>query len=175
MTNIFKDVGLGEDPGWKPKPGEPLTSVRLLFMAFCMAILGMAVVAAVILREEAANSAPAWQSLAAIAAFGCASLAAQSYLPPALDGTSKKSLAVSYRIRFFLRLALSEAVAMAAFVLSIAWGPWWAFYVGAALTLIGFARLAPTRHHLQQDQDQLSLAGCDLSLVEALRTPTASS
>ncbi len=173
MTNIYRDVGLGEDPGWRPKPGDSLTSLRFLFVAFCMAILGMGIVAAFILRDEAASDAPAWQSIAVITAFGCASLAAQAFLPRPLDGSAITSLAASYRARFFLRLAMSEAVALAAFALSIAWGPWWAFYVGAAFTLTGFARLAPTRRHLQQDQDQLSLAGCDLSLTEALRTPAS--
>lgn len=138
-----------------------------------MAIFGMGIVAAFVLRDEPKSSTPAWQSIAVIAAIGCGSLAAQAFLPRPLNGTSMKSLAASYRARFFLRLAMSEAVALAAFALSIAWGPWWAFYVGAAFTLAGFARLAPTRRHLQQDQDQLSLAGCDLSLTEALRTPAS--
>jgi len=138
-----------------------------------MAIVGIGVVAAFVLREPAENSAPAWQSIAAIAALGCASLATQPLISRPLDCTSAKTLAVSYRARFFVRLATSEVVALAAFVLGAVWGPWWVFFVGAAFTLVGFARLAPTQRNLQHDQDRLSLGGCTLSVIAALRTRSA--
>lgn len=142
-----------------------------MFLVFCQAIVGVGVVAAIV-KDEAGDSGQLGRSLGVVVAAGAISIAAQHFISPALDGTSTKNLASSYRARFFVRMALSEFVALGAFALGMAWGPWWLYYVGAAFTLIGFYRAAPTRTHLQADQDRLSLAGCDLSLMEALRTPT---
>lgn len=116
---------------------------------------------------------PAWQSIAVVAALGCSSLVSQPLISRPLDCASAETLAVSYRARFFVRLATSEVVALAAFVLGATWGPWWVFFLGAAFTLVGFARLAPTQRNLQHDQDCLSLNGCTLSVIAALRTRSA--
>ncbi|MCE9623611.1 MAG: hypothetical protein K8R99_14835 [Actinomycetia bacterium] len=169
MTDIFKDKGLGEDPGWGRENSDPLVVLRYLFISFCLAVLGMGVVV-VFLGDTSEGSAPRWLSLVATVAVGCMSLVAQALIPRPLDCASLKSLAMSYRARFFLRLAMSEVVGLAAFAMGIALGPWWVYYLGAAFTLAGFARLAPTARHIQQDQDRLSLNGCQLSLTEALRT-----
>lgn len=112
-------------------------------------------------------------SLAVIAAAGFSSLTAPLLIRRELDATSLRTLALSYRSRFMLRLAFAEVVMLVGFAASKVWGPWWVVFIGAAITVVGFIRLAPTARHLQQDQDRLSLSGCQLSLTEALRTPAA--
>jgi len=168
-SDILQNAGLGEDPGWQNPSNDPLVLLRRLFLAFCIAVVGVGVVAMVV-GDVAKDSASPTRPIAIIAAIGCASLAIQPFVRRTLDCTSNKTLAVSYRERFFLRVALSEAVALAACAMSLSWGPRWVFFVGAAFTVVGFWRLAPTRRHLQQDQDRLSLSGCLLSLVAALRS-----
>lgn len=85
-----------------------------------------------------------------------------------------RSLKSSYTTRFFLRLAFSDAAALVGFMLDIAMGPWWVYFVGAGFAAVGLSQLSPTRRHLAQDQDELALHGCTRSLTEALRrsTPT---
>jgi hypothetical protein len=122
-------------------------------------------------HDHTDESSSAGLSLAVIAAVGCASLAGHTFVRRTLNCASLRTLALSYRSRFLLRLAIAETGMWIAFFVSRVSGPWWVFYVGAVFTIIGFYRTAPTRRHLQQDQDQLSLSGCQLFLTEALRTP----
>lgn len=193
MTDISKDKGLDEDPGWRgawiPRPqnvllgvkvsnavvqrsADSLKALRYIFVSFVWAVVGIGVVVAV-LGDLTKEPDFAQRSIAVVVAAGLASLLAQRLFLRPLDCTSAKTLADTYRQRFFKRLAYSESVALIAFVMDIVWGPWWVYYVGAAFTLVGFANLAPTLRHLQLDQDQLSLTGCELSLTAALRTPTS--
>lgn len=83
---------------------------------------------------------------------------------PPLNCSSPETLLGSYRIRFFLRLAFAEAAALVGFVAVILTGEWWLYLLGAAFTLIGFVRLAPTEKRLLQDQETLNSQGCGLSL-----------
>jgi F0F1-type ATP synthase membrane subunit c/vacuolar-type H+-ATPase subunit K len=152
---------------------DPLVTLRYLIATFAWAILLIGVVVAILGDMTSVVVFSPGLSIAVVVAIGLASLAAQKFAQPTLDCTSVKALAESYRKRFFLRVALSEAVALLSFVLGIVRGPWWIFYIGAALTLVLFWRLAPTRSNLRRDQDQLELSGCNLSLTAALRTPSA--
>ena len=169
--DILENVGLDEDPGWGFRSGGLLGMLRRLTIAFAFAILLMGSFIQT-LGELTEKPGPTIRSVAVVVAFGCNSLVTQRFLGSALDGTTTRTFADSYRTRFFLRIAFSESVALVAFVVYIVWGPTWIYFIGAGFTLIGFWRLAPTRQHLQQDQDRLSLAGCQLSLIEALSTPT---
>jgi hypothetical protein len=47
---------------------------------------------------------------------------------------------------------------------------YWAF---VPFALLGNVRAAPTRRNLAADQEKLRNGGCSLSLIRALRTPTA--
>ncbi len=163
--------GLGLRPPVK-QGSDQLITLRYLIATFAWAIVAIGVVVT-ILGDVTKDSASPGLSIAGIVAAGLASLASHAFVRPTLDCTSTKALADSYRTRFFLRVAFSESVALLAFALGITWGPWWIYYVGAPFTFVGFTRLAPTRRNLQQDQDRLSLSGCNLSLTAALRTPSA--
>jgi len=171
-TDILKDVGLGEDPGWRSRSGDLLVNLRRLMIVFVSAIVLIGVVV-VTLGDQANTPGPTVRSIAVVVAAGVSSLVMQAFVRPMLDCASARTLATSYRERFFLRLALSESTALIAFVVYMVWGPTWVYFIGAAFTLVGFWRLAPTRRSLQRDQDQLSLNGCQLSLVAALRTPAS--
>ena len=172
MRDILKDAEFSEDPGWRFRSGGLLGALRRLTIIFAVAI---AMIGKVVwtLGELAETPGSTFRSVAVVVAVGCNSLAIQQFFRPGLDGTSMQTLVVSYRTRYFLRLAFSETVALIAFVVYIAWGPQWVYPIGAAFTFLGFWRLAPTKRHLQQDQDRLSLSGCQLSLTEALRSEPA--
>ena len=152
---------------------DPLLELRLVLLTFVAAIFSIGVVA-FFLGNMSEGAESTGLSVAIVVAVGCTSLLAQRVVPRPLDCTSLESLASSYRTRFFLRLAISEAAALAGFCLDVALGPWWVYFVGAGFALIGFSQLAPTVRHLIQDQDSLSLNGCPRSLVEALRLPPIS-
>ena len=149
---------------------DPLIELRSLFLTFVAAIFLIGVVAS-ILGDINKGSEQTGVSVAIAIAFGCASLLAQRVVPRPLDCTSLESLAASYRTRFFLRLALSDSAALVGFMLDIALGPWWVYFVGAGFTFVGFAQLAPTVRHFVEDQESLSLRGCHRSLIAALRMP----
>jgi hypothetical protein len=152
---------------------DPLLDLRFVFLTFVAAIFSIGVVA-FFLGNMSGRPDRTGLSVAIVVAVGCTSLLAQRVVPRPLDCTSLESLASSYRTRFFLRIAISDAAALVAFCVDIALGPWWVYFVGAGFALIGFSQLAPTAGHLTLDQDSLSLKGCTLSLVDALRMQPAS-
>ena len=172
VRDILENAGLDEDPGWRSGSGNLLVSLRRLFISFPIAIV--AIGAVVVILGDAKTPGPTARSIGVVVAVGVTSLVAQAFVQRTLDVTSPATLAESYRKRFFLRLALSDAVALIAFVVFISWGPQWVYAIGAAFTFIGFARMAPTRSNLQREQDRLSLSGNQVSLTEALSSQSAS-
>jgi hypothetical protein len=85
--------------------------------------------------------------------------------------TDDVALAGSYRTRFFVRVAFAETAALFGFVGFFIASVWWVYPAGAAITLIGFARAAPTRAKLRRDQERLNEQSCFRSLVTALCGP----
>ena len=111
--------------------------------------------------------------LAVLVVLAVATTALERKAERPLDCSSLTSLASSYRTRFFLRVAFAETVALFGFVFAFIGGTIWIYYAGAAFTLIRFwTAIAPTRSALAQDQAQLSVEGCTLSLMAALRSGT---
>jgi hypothetical protein len=90
-----------------------------------------------------------------------------------LNCTSPTTLVGSYRSRFFVRLAFSEFSMLLGFVLVFIAANPLPYFVGATLTALGFAWLAPTKANLARDQKQLVTAGCGIDLVSALRGSAA--
>lgn len=66
---------------------------------------------------------------------------------------------------------MAEAAALVGFVAAVVLGPVWVYLVGLAFALVGFARLAPTRRHIELDQQRLAGGGCHRSLLGALMRP----
>lgn len=182
---------MSDDPGWKDTwKGVPLafvpqlalirakrtsgangvnglTALRTVFVSFCGALVLVGLVVQM-LGDRIGVEPPTAATVAIVVALGCASLVVVKLWSRSLDGTSDATLSSGYRVRFFVRMAVSEAVALSSFALSIALGPWWLYYVSLPFAFAGFWMNAPTRAHLAQDQDELSLAGCQRSLVDAL-------
>jgi hypothetical protein len=80
-------------------------------------------------------------------------------------------LAVFYRGRMFLRIALANSPALFAFVGAFTFRGSWIYYAGLLISLPALLHAAPTRSALVRDQDELTARGCPLSLVAALRQP----
>jgi hypothetical protein len=86
-----------------------------------------------------------------------------------LDCSSPRALAVSYRTRFFLRVAFAVSPALCAFCIAYIGAPIWTYYATLAFSLFQLATaVLPTRASLARDQAKLDSAGCHLSLVDAL-------
>ena len=150
------------------RDGDALVMLRQLWLTFLSAIILFGVV--VVFVVPGATERPAAPWAVAIVIGGLVSLAATWAIGRRrLQCQGESELATSYRTRFFLRMAVSESVALFAFVACFLAGHWWLYWIGAAFTLVGFWWNAPTRAHLLADQEELALAGCGQSLMRALR------
>ena len=180
---------MDRDPGWKlsPLPFVPIIGPRLharrlarsgangivltrqLFTSFVAAVLLFAVVllsGAVPDREESANVTP-W--VLGVGAVGVAALVATRHIARrSLDCSTATTLAASYRTRFFLGIAVSESVAMLGFVGAFVAPGSVVYLVGGAISLVGFSFMAPTRRHLEREDEELRGRGCAISLYDAL-------
>lgn len=187
-----QDVMMNQDPGWDLSPRSLLGSLtpframrsrhaagdtvlavlRNLFVSFCVAIVLISVTV-IILGDLVEEDEPVGLSVVIVAGVGLASLIAGRSFRRHLDGSADAALVTSYRNRFFLRLAVSEAAALAAFVVAISLGPWWVYFIGVLFTIVGFAHLAPTQRNLERDQNDLRAKGCHRSLMQALNSASA--
>lgn len=145
-----------------------LTVLRQLFLSFSSALVLITVVAVILSTSIGHVDPPTSVSMTIVIVVGLASLIAGRRARRELDCRTDRTLADSYRQRFFLRLAFAESAALIGFAISIAIGPWWAYFVALAFTVAGFARLAPTRRNLTLDQQHLGANGCHRSLADAL-------
>lgn len=147
---------------------DGLVVLRSLFLSFATAIVLIAGVV-LLIGDVTTGTVRTALGVGIVLVMAGVSFAAQAIAMRTLDGSSDQALGESYRTRFFLRIALSEAIGLVGFVVGLAVGPWWAYFLAAALSLASLSRVAPTRAHLASDQDALSLAGCTRSLVDVLR------
>jgi F0F1-type ATP synthase membrane subunit c/vacuolar-type H+-ATPase subunit K len=178
----------GEDPGWRldwrvlivimpgglqwqarhTRAGDSLTMVRNLFVSFASSVVLFGVVLAFI---SVPQRGPAWAWVLPLLAIAAVALGVANALERPLDCSSDTTLAGSYRTRYFLRMAFTELVALAAFVMYFLDGPRWIYYLGAVISLARMISQAPTAAALVRDQDALVMQGCSRSLVAALRHP----
>jgi F0F1-type ATP synthase membrane subunit c/vacuolar-type H+-ATPase subunit K len=181
------DEPLDEDPGWPTLgmillglvPGmgirlatrtgrnDPLVALRAVFLSFSSALVLFGVVLAFL---DVPNG-PVLPWLAYVIVSAAASVVAVQVTVKPLDCSSAATLATSYRQRFFLVIAFSESVALFAFVFTFIGGPRWIYDVGGVFALYRFWTVfPPTRAGLAHDQERVTAAGCELSLVRALRS-----
>ena len=144
-------------------------AIRQVFTSFCLALVGFGVVIALLYGS---SNPPAHPPAAAIAILivlsGLGGLLGRGTERP-LICESDETLRGSYRMRFFLRIAFAEQSALFGFVGFFLTYAWWPYPAGVALAALGFARAAPTRANLAQDEADLRGQGCGRSLVQALR------
>jgi hypothetical protein len=140
-----------------------------VWLSFTVAILALGVVG---LLTGGASTQPVgvWIAFLAVVSVVCL-LASEVFGRRPLDCSDLAALAASYRSRFFLRTAFSEAIALFAFVATLIVGQWWIYWLFVPFTLFGFGQNAPTTGRVRAEQERLRLAGCELSLVRALRSP----
>ena len=186
MTDQHHD----EDPGWfsptslltifvpwvglrrAQKDGtNALEMLRQLFTAFATALVLIGLVVLLLSSGNSSENAMSPGIVAAgVAGYGVVSVFIPRLVERPLDCTDAGALLVSYRTRFFLRIAFADAAALVGFVGFFLADSWWLYPLGAAFALAGFVRLAPTRGNLQRDQDALNLSGCGQSLLHVLTT-----
>jgi hypothetical protein len=144
-----------------------LQQLRLTFFAYCGGVVLIGGVGAFV----AATDDPALgvgMAAVIVVAVGLGSLVLSSVIPATLDSSSAERLAATYKTRFFVRMAIAEAVALVGFVLMFMTGSVVPFLAALPFTAIGFARVAPTDANLQRDQDALNATGTMSDLRTAL-------
>ncbi|MDQ1393321.1 MAG: hypothetical protein QOF30_2298 [Acidimicrobiaceae bacterium] len=127
-----------------------LTMLRQLFVNFAAALvlIGLVVVVLSATTKLTPHPLPVTAVAVAVVAVGAIALSASHLFERPLDCTNDDRLAASYRTRFFLRVAFSEAVSLVGFVGFILSNTGWLYALGALFTAIGYYRLAPTAAHL---------------------------
>jgi len=182
---------VGEDPGWGPVWRQPrlwlpipfagtraakraaergaidaLTAQRAIFLRFVVSLVAFGVILPIVGAGTGSASAAPFAGL--IVAAGVASVAVPRAIERPLDCSSEAKLVAAYRVRFFLRAAFAQTVALFGFVGAFVTDAVWLYYLSLVLAAVGFARLAPTTRNLDRDQQALSAGGCSLSLIAAL-------
>lgn len=149
-----------------PSDDGELATLRQLFLQFCVAFALIGVVAFMLGNDE-----QRWDpaiSVGLIVIVGLASLLGDRFVARRLDCTSDGSLVDSYRTRFFLRVAIAEIPALAAFGLSVGAAPWWVYFVGLPFSAFSLVRLAPTARNVERDEQLLRARGCHRPLGQLL-------
>ena len=135
-------------------------------------IVWIGVVLFFIVQDQSDHSTDeVWPAATAVALVGIAALTLSWKLHRPLDCTSDLTLAGTYRVRFFLRIALAELPALAGFAATLVVHTWWIYPVGVAVSVPGFVRAAPSARNLAKDQAELEASGCSLSVIAALANP----
>lgn len=132
-----------------------------------LAPLYLGVVTVFVIDDVVADGGPDLMFAALAFVAGIASLVVPAVVGPPLDGTSQERLLGTYRTRFMLRMAFTEAPLFVGLALSFAAQEWLPFLVGAGFTVVGLARLAPSDRNIAKDQELLYQQGspCDLRSV----------
>lgn len=147
-----------------------LATARQLFLALCATTIGVTLVVFTLAAEggrEAVFSPVLSGSV--VLTLGILAVAGERLAPPPLSCESPEALLVTYRARFFSRIAFAEAAALVGFAgFLLAQDPA-VYLVGAVCAAVAFAHLAPTESGLARDQEQLTASGCGYQLAELLR------
>jgi F0F1-type ATP synthase membrane subunit c/vacuolar-type H+-ATPase subunit K len=181
-----------EDPGWSlswrsalwllvPRVGirrmsegrsgeaDGLVLMRQVFLTFCVAIVLIGVVVAFLYSGSEPLPDPSPGPAVGLLVVAAVGVLTARFVEKPLQCEDDVRLAASYRTRFFLRIAFSEAAALLGFVGFFLTYAWWPYPVGGAIAAVGFTRAAPSRRNLARDQDELMYRQCGRSLVSALR------
>jgi hypothetical protein len=178
-----------EDPGWpraievllmlvpgaqfwnlrRQRAGDPLVLLRATFLSFSISLIAFGIVLAAIGGLPNGPVVPWVPLLVAVSVVSVISV--HLVMRKLLACESEVALATSYRKRFFATIAMTEYVALFAFVFTFIGSPAWIYDAGGTFTLIRFwTTSAPTRSALMRDQDALNAQGCGLSLIAAIRS-----
>jgi len=146
-----------------------LLALRQVFVSFCLA-LGVFLVVLVLMgiEEEADPPFSPEAAAGAIVAIGFGLVLLSWRIARQLP-CDEGSLVGAYRTQFFLRTAMAETPALLGFVAVFLTGSLWPYLAGLVPAAVGFARNAPTRTHLEREDEKLRDRGCVHSLYALLR------
>lgn len=189
-TGSPQSLGSVDDPGWRPAlislvpivgvrfaarrrrkhPASGLILVRQLFLSFAVAIamFGFVLTQLGLTPGDASMSSGTVVVLVGVVAL--VALVIGLIVEQPLDGSSAGRLAETWRTRFFIRIALGEAPALAGFVGAILAGSVSPYVLGAFATAVIFGRAAPSARNIAKDQERLNDRGAALSLSNILAT-----
>jgi hypothetical protein len=145
-----------------------LETVRQAWLAFFSSLFVYGLVIALVVPGSVEHSATPWVAALSVLTIGCL-IAEEIVGRRLLDVNDPDRLAGAYRVRFFLQVALSILIALAAFVATFVTGQWWVYWLFLPFALFGLWRAAPTKAHLLREDEQLRAAGCAVSLTGVLR------
>jgi hypothetical protein len=197
VTEEPRDSGWSRDPGWSEairgawwfvvpfglqlrlkrldeSGADGLVIMRSVFVAFCGAIVLFALVLAFLNPPAPDLGTSVWVAVGLVVYGLGAIFVVTPRIERPLACDSDVVLGGTYRTRFFVRIAVAESVALFGFVAVFMVGPAWLYYIAGAVTLVGFARYAPSAGNLIRDQAELLSRGCERPLIGALRRPRAS-
>jgi hypothetical protein len=147
---------------------DPLDLGRQVWLAFFSSLLAYGVVIIFVVPSSVEHSATPWIVALSVLAATCL-VAEEVFGRRLLDGNDPERLSLAYRTRFFIQVALSELIALGAFVATFITGQWWVYWLFLPFALLGLWRAAPTKAHLLREDEQLRAAGCPVSLTGVLR------
>jgi hypothetical protein len=151
---------------------SPLQTMRVVFAAFVASVAVLGVVVVVLAAAgDVPGTVPVGIALVVVAAVGFVAPPLARIATPDPDCTTVASLRRTYSSRFFLRLALADAPAVAGlggFLLS---AQPFVYAVGLGFTVLELGRLAPTRGRLEDEGTELAHRGCMHPLLQALTAP----
>ena len=144
-----------------------LVALRQAFLSYCFGVIAFGVALVFLWPSQSAQPKSPGVAIGLLV-LGAALAIVGRVIEKPLDCTGDRQLAGTYRVRFFVRIACSEAAALFGFVGFFMTSEWWVYPGGAAIAFVGFVRAAPTRARLLRDQELLAEGGCHRSLVAAL-------
>ncbi|HJR25678.1 MAG TPA: hypothetical protein VJ804_09405 [Acidimicrobiales bacterium] len=162
-----------DDPGWglgALLAGESaLLTMRQVWLAFCNALVVFFIVLSVMELES--DDPPFSPEAGAIGllALGFVLVFVSWQLLRDLPCANIGALLGGYRNRFFVRLAFAEISALLGFAAALVTGSLLPYLGGVVPTIVGFARVAPTRANLQAEDEALRDRSCPHSLSALLR------
>ncbi len=170
---MVKDpVSVPETPIWtepvaQGTGGNEFTFIRLFFLGSVSASVLVGVIVLVI-GDFALGPISVARSLGIVVGYGLISLVLAKLTERQLDCSTDAALVASYRVRFFRGMSFANSAALVGYVVELALGPWWVYFVGLVFSAVTYVRLAPTRRNLQAQEEALEDRGCGLSLISAL-------
>jgi hypothetical protein len=178
-----------DDPGWRLTPRlllflvpgylassrknglanvDLLERMRQAWTAFTIALLAFGVVIYLVVPGSTEHRTTPFVIGLSIYTALCL-FAEETFGRRSVKDVGPELVAAKYQARFFLRVAFSNSIALAAFVFTFTLGQWWLYWLFLPFALVGLWRAAPTRSRLAQEQDRLYGESCSISLVKALR------